>query len=78
MWVNISLQCAAKVTDSKTFKANGKLMLTGEYFVLHGAKALALPVNKGQQMQVEEINNTTEPTINWLAKNLQKIGLCGI
>ena len=68
MWVNISLQCAAKVTDSKTFKANGKLMLTGEYFVLHGAKALALPVNKGQQMQVEEINNTTEPTINWLAK----------
>lgn len=43
-------------------------MLTGEYFVLHGARALALPVNKGQQMQVEEISNTAEAAINWQAK----------
>jgi len=43
-------------------------MLSGEYFVLHGAKALALPVNKGQQMQVEETAATAELTINWLAK----------
>jgi len=43
-------------------------MLTGEYFVLHGAKSLAMPINKGQQMQVEEIPVTHDTTISWLAK----------
>ncbi|MBZ0243680.1 MAG: hypothetical protein K8F24_10730, partial [Bacteroidales bacterium] len=56
------------MTESKIFKANGKLMLTGEYFVLHGAKALAMHVNKGQQMQVEEIAATLGTRISWLAK----------
>jgi mevalonate kinase len=32
--------------------SNGKLLLTGEYLVLKGAKALALPVNKGQSLTV--------------------------
>jgi mevalonate kinase len=35
-----------------TYHANGKLLLTGEYLVLHGAKAIALPLNVGQQMAV--------------------------
>lgn len=43
-------------------------MLTGEYFVLHGAKALAMPVNKGQQMQVKEITAVENSSISWLAK----------
>ncbi|MDY0078423.1 MAG: GYDIA family GHMP kinase [Bacteroidales bacterium] len=60
------------MTDSKLFKANGKLMLTGEYFVLHGAKSLAMPVNKGQQMQVAEISDNNAPHINWLAKKPDK------
>lgn len=34
--------------------ANGKLLITGEYLVLKGAKALALPLNKGQSLKVEE------------------------
>lgn len=34
------------------FFANGKLLLTAEYFVLHGAKALALPVKFGQSLTV--------------------------
>ncbi|HBL76532.1 MAG: hypothetical protein A2W90_00490 [Bacteroidetes bacterium GWF2_42_66] len=34
------------------FFANGKLLLTAEYFVLHGAKALALPVKFGQSLKV--------------------------
>lgn len=34
------------------YRANGKLLLTGEYLVLHGAKAIALPLNVGQQMMV--------------------------
>lgn len=36
------------------FHANGKLLLTGEYFVLDGARALALPTKLGQSMQVIE------------------------
>lgn len=35
------------------YHSNGKLMLTGEYLVLKGAKALALPTRLGQAMQVE-------------------------
>lgn len=44
------------------FYANGKLLLTGEYFVLDGALALALPTKLGQSLQVIE-NETT--AINW-------------
>lgn len=36
-----------------TFHSNGKLLLTGEYFVLDGAAALALPTQKGQLLRVE-------------------------
>ena len=38
------------------FYSNGKLLLTGEYVVLDGAKALALPTQKGQSLQVENIS----------------------
>lgn len=34
------------------FYSNGKLLLTGEYVVLDGAKALAIPTSFGQEMQV--------------------------
>jgi len=33
---------------------NAKLLLTAEYLVLNGAKALAVPIKFGQQVQVEE------------------------
>lgn len=36
----------------QTFFASGKIMLTGEYAVLFGAPALAIPTKLGQQMQV--------------------------
>jgi len=42
--------------------ANGKLLITGEYLVLAGAKALALPVRFGQTLHVEEIE---EKIIDW-------------
>jgi mevalonate kinase len=41
-----------RVSLLSTYHANGKLLLTGEYLVLHGAKAIALPLNVGQQMAV--------------------------
>lgn len=36
-----------------TFSAHGKLLLTGEYFVLDGAIALAVPTKLGQKLTVE-------------------------
>ena len=39
------------------FYSKGKLLLTGEYVVLDGAKALALPTKKGQSLLIKQ-NNT--------------------
>jgi len=39
----------------KQFYSNGKLLLTGEYFVLDGAKSLAVPTTCGQDLTVEPI-----------------------
>ncbi len=36
-----------------SFYSNGKLLLTGEYVVLDGATALAIPTKKGQSLEVE-------------------------
>jgi mevalonate kinase len=41
----------------ETFYSNGKLLITGEYLVLDGAKALALPTKFGQNLTVEKSNN---------------------
>ncbi len=38
----------------QTFYSNGKLLLTGEYVVLDGAKALAVPTKKGQSLSVTQ------------------------
>jgi mevalonate kinase len=35
------------------YYSNGKLLLTGEYLIIYGAKALAVPVKFGQDMKVE-------------------------
>jgi len=45
-----------------SFYSNGKLLITGEYLVLDGAKALALPTQYGQHLEVKKIN---EPTLIW-------------
>ncbi len=46
-----------------SFYARGKLLLTGEYFVLAGAKALALPLKLGQHLRVEE--GQEEGVLSW-------------
>lgn len=38
----------------QTFYSNGKLLITGEYLVLDGAKAFALPTKFGQNLIIEE------------------------
>lgn len=44
------------------FHSHGKLLISGEYVVLDGATALALPTRPGQSLEVEEIS---EPVIKW-------------
>ena len=41
----------------KTFYSNGKLLITGEYLVLDGAKAFALPTKYGQNLIIAEGSN---------------------
>ncbi|WP_299062444.1 GYDIA family GHMP kinase [uncultured Polaribacter sp.] len=46
----------------KNYYSNGKLLLTGEYLVLDGAKSLAIPTKFGQDLVIEKIK---EPQIIW-------------
>lgn len=48
--------------DSQYFHSNGKLLLSGEYFVLDGALALAVPTKFGQSLFVRP---NTEKQISW-------------
>ena len=48
------------------FYSNGKLLITGEYFVLNGALSLALPTVYGQYL---EINDNDSNLINWTSYN---------
>ncbi len=50
-------------------KANGKLLITGEYFVLDGALALAVPCVFGQQLFIEE---TDQNNLHWQSFNHKK------
>lgn len=46
------------------FYGHGKLLLSGEYFVLEGAEALALPTTVGQSMKVK-YRHSYQPVLNW-------------
>ena len=45
-----------------SFFANGKLLITGEYLVLNGALALAVPTKKGQTLLFEDEQGSS---LNW-------------
>ncbi|MFD1016411.1 GYDIA family GHMP kinase [Winogradskyella rapida] len=51
---------------TQTFRSHGKLLLTAEYAVLDGAKALAIPTKYGQSLAVTTHNN---PVIDWTSYN---------
>ena len=64
----------------QTYSSNGKLLLTGEYLVLHGALALALPLRLGQSLAVETLEsdnnrilwNAFNPSGPWLQVQLRR------
>ncbi|SDG99547.1 GYDIA family GHMP kinase [Winogradskyella thalassocola] len=49
-----------------TYRSNGKLLITAEYAVLDGAKALAIPTKYGQSLLVEPNDSNV---INWKSYN---------
>ncbi|WP_299105201.1 GYDIA family GHMP kinase [uncultured Winogradskyella sp.] len=53
-------------TKTKTYRSNGKLLLTAEYAVLDGAKALAIPTKYGQSLTV---SGNGSNLINWKSYN---------
>jgi mevalonate kinase len=53
----------------QTFYSNGKLLITGEYLVLDGAKAFALPTKLGQNLIVEK---GTNQEIKWKSYDADK------
>jgi len=53
------------MTSSTNARANGKLLISGEYLVLAGAKALALPLRFGQSSEVKE---NQDPVIRWTSR----------
>lgn len=57
--------------DKHHFYGHGKLMITGEYFVLDGAQSLAVPTKFGQHLRVRELS-FSEGVLYWIALNSQK------
>jgi mevalonate kinase len=48
--------------DTTVYYSHGKLLITGEYLILDGAKGLALPTKFGQSL---EVSSKGENTIHW-------------
>jgi mevalonate kinase len=57
-----------RMTDTKHFYGHGKLLLTGEYFVLDGARALSIPTRFGQHLRVKTLSGNSN-TLYWIALN---------
>jgi len=56
--------------NKNSWFANGKLLITGEYLVLEGAKALAVPLKPGQHFTV---NPSEKGILNWTATSPEGI-----
>ncbi len=54
------------ISTEQSYRAQGKLLLTGEYFVLDGALALALPTKLGQSLHLRP---TTSNQLHWRSEN---------
>lgn len=52
------------------FSSRGKLLLSGEYLILKGAKALAVPLIKGQELEVKQSGPPN--TLKWISREYGK------
>lgn len=64
--------CGLKISETssaiQSWYGHGKLLITGEYFVLDGAKALAVPTRFGQSLRVRTLHSS-ESILYWVALN---------
>ncbi|MCX7985586.1 MAG: GYDIA family GHMP kinase [Bacteroidales bacterium] len=51
------------------YRANGKLLLTGEYAIMFGAIGLAIPLNRFQEMHVDK-KKEVKPYLYWKAYDI--------
>ena len=56
-----------QINTDESYHANGKLLLSGEYLVMNGAKALALPLNKGQNLRIQK---NDQQYLTWTASTI--------
>ena len=54
-------------TLNKTFRANGKLYIAGEYTVLDGGLSFAIPTKLGQTLEVNYLEYSENPKLIWEA-----------
>lgn len=52
------------------YSGHGKLLLSGEYFVIDGAKAIALPTKKGQSLGIR-FSPSFNPKLTWKSYDLE-------
>jgi len=55
------------VGEKQVYRSNGKLLITGEYLVLRGADALAVPLVMGQTLEINSTDITSSPVLCWKA-----------
>lgn len=56
----------------RKYYSNGKLMLSGEFLVLHGACSLVIPLKVGQQMEVVVTGHKENKVLYWQANILNE------
>lgn len=54
-----------------SFYSRGKLLISGEYLVMQGAKALAVPLLKGQSLKVQKTDE--KGTLTWVSREFKEI-----
>lgn len=66
MYLNLNTFLNLK-PETKKFHANGKLLISGEYAVLDGAIAFAIPTKRGQSLEVNFGEANPNPVLIWEA-----------
>jgi mevalonate kinase len=63
--INYAIRMQKTSNDPASWYAHGKLLISGEYLVLRGARALSVPLKYGQSLQVEQSPGI--PLLRWEA-----------
>lgn len=61
--------CSSDKDFDQSYRGNGKILLTGEYFVLEGARGIGLPTRLGQSLGISYANSFSRPELTWVAYN---------